>query len=569
MFWTCETIVRTYGIILDSPLSVIFEYLPLGPLDQYLQQCQDDLEVIDLVEAATNLAKALFYLEENKFVHGNIRCRNAMVASRSCNSIRVKLADPGIFNGTEEELPWIPIEMSGSWKNVSRTSASDIWAFGTTLWEIFSYGKKPCSGLSEVQVTRAFRMGWRPPIPEKCPDQIYQIMLNTWTPDIHLRPKAQVVMRDVNRILYEVFNSRRKNAYDLVKEKDCLDGSLASGMTDATTLRAISIDQDNVSIDSNTSHFDDTQSLDPKATSLSFLLSTVTLDDESSLSVDGEDEYASQIYELDRRKLELGQIIGQGHYGEVRMGVIKHSDGPQETVAVKKLKGCIFDGPESMDLQRECAIMKSLRHPNIVEVKAILTESSTMLVMEYVVMGSLWAYLHEQKDQISNSQLLKFATDVAEGMEYLGQKNIVHRDLAARNILVASEDSVKISDFGLARHVGYSGYYVVQRNDQTLPIRWYSPESLAYWKFSSQSDVWSYGVTLFEMFSRGDEPELVSGDHTLLLQALQQGRRLPRPMYCPLLLYRDLMQPCWNHEANQRPSFTTILKTLRCVQTQI
>ena len=97
----------------------------------------------------------------------------------------------------------------------------------------------------------------------------------------------------------------------------------------------------------------------------------------------------------------------------------------------------------------------------------------------------------------------------------------------------------------------------------------YAPESLAYWKFSTQSDVWSYGVTLYEMFSRGADPNFVSGDHSLLLTALQQGRRLPCPPLCPRVVYRELMQPCWEAEASQRPSFNALLGTLRLVESQL
>lgn len=96
----------------------------------------------------------------------------------------------------------------------------------------------------------------------------------------------------------------------------------------------------------------------------------------------------------------------------------------------------------------------------------------------------------------------------------------------------------------------------------------YAPESLAYWKFSAQSDIWSFGVTLYEMFSRGEEPTFVSGDHNVLLASLQQGRRLPCPPLCKRIIYRELMQPCWATEASQRPSFTTLLSKLRYVENQ-
>lgn len=565
MFWRTETLVHVYGIVLDVNLRVIMEYFPLGPLDQYLRE--RDLPIIDLVEAATNLAKALFYLEEKGFVHGKVRCRNLMLASHTTNSIRVKLTDPGILSYSDDELPWIPVELYDSIELVHRRSTADIWACGTCMWEIFSYGEKPCSGFSKNKMIQGFLSGWRPPRPEKCLGEIYHIMIGTWNPDVSLRPKAQSVMRDVNQILYEVYNSRRSNVYEMVNDQRSLNGSMASGLTEATTLRALSENHDTISFDSQ---FDDHTFQNPHA-SLNFLLSNMALNGGSSLQFDdeGTSELAAEIYELERKKLEVGRVLGQGNYGEVRIGVIRHSDGTEETVAVKKLKSTAMNNPESVDLQRECAIMKSLHHPNIVEIKAIVTEPSTLLVMEYFPMGCLMAYLRTEQESITDQQLIKFATDVAEGMAYLGENNIVHRDLAARNILVAAVDLVKISDFGLARQVGYNGYYAVRDRGQKLPMPWYAPESLAYGKFSVQSDVWSFGVTLYEMFSRGLEPNFVSGDQTLLLRALQQGRRLPCPPGCKPLIYRDLMKPCWDAEASQRPSFKALLDKLRCVANQL
>jgi len=368
-------------------------------------------------------------------------------------------------------------------------------------------------------------------------------------------------MRDVNQTLSLVYNSARCNVYEDVKPQCSLNGSWISGLTEATTMLALSEDQDTIS---TYSQWNENQFLDNHSSFSVLLSSLAATEDESQ-------DAAGQIYELDQHNLELGQLIGQGFYGEVRMGVIRHSDGTQETVAVKKLKNTARNTPETHDLQRECAIMKSLSHPNIVSVKAIMMESSTMLVMEYIPMGCLLAYVRsvEGNERITDEQMLQYTSDIAEGMEYLGKKGIVHRDLAARNILVASEDLVKISDFGLARHVGYDGYYVIRQNAQKLPVPWYAPESLSYWKFSIQSDVWSYGVTLYEMFSRGLEPIFVSGDHTLLLQALEQGRRLPCPPRCPNIVYTMLMRPCWHQQAERRPSFKSIQETIACLRTQL
>lgn len=150
-------------------------------------------------------------------------------------------------------------------------------------------------------------------------------------------------------------------------------------------------------------------------------------------------------------------------------------------------------------------------------------------------------------------------------MHYLEQKKILHRDLAARNVLVANELCVKIADFGLAQHTDDTGYYH-STNSRALPLKWYAPETLSSeHKFSHKSDVWSYGVTLYEMFTFGDSPNLtqtsdLNGEQ--ILELLSSGLRLPRPRFCPQVVYDELMFICWNFDRNRRPSFAELLKRI-------
>lgn len=147
-------------------------------------------------------------------------------------------------------------------------------------------------------------------------------------------------------------------------------------------------------------------------------------------------------------------------------------------------------------------------------------------------------------------------------MKYLGDQKIVHRDLAARNILVVNENHVKISDFGLARRTGADEYYIL-KTSRELPIKWYALESLEDGKFSVRSDVWSYGVTLWEMFSKGDEPNLTTVDllkekgqeQKVFLDALKKGTRFPCPPMCDVSIYARVIYPCWDVNPHDRPTF--------------
>lgn len=148
-------------------------------------------------------------------------------------------------------------------------------------------------------------------------------------------------------------------------------------------------------------------------------------------------------------------------------------------------------------------------------------------------------------------------------MHHLEQKNIVHRDLAARNVLVANEHCVKIADFGLAQFTDNSGYYYHSTNSRALPLKWYAPETLSQHKFSHKSDVWSFGVTLYEMFTFGDSPNLANNPDlkgSEILELLESGERLERPKFCPQHVYDELMRICWNINPRLRPTFAELLK---------
>ncbi|KAH6939297.1 hypothetical protein HPB50_016923 [Hyalomma asiaticum] len=209
------------------------------------------------------------------------------------------------------------------------------------------------------------------------------------------------------------------------------------------------------------------------------------------------------------------------------------------------------------DLQREIEIMKSLRHPNIVEIKGLVEEPEVMLVMEFLEMGSLLTYLQTYREKVTHPQLIKYSEDIANGMQYLEEKRIVHRDLAARNILVASKDHVKISDFGLAQFTDSQYYYYIRTKNRKLPMKWYAPESILFGKFSSKSDVWSYGVTLWEMFSYGEDPVIQGVTQENLGNELLLGKRLACPAECPANLYQ-LMLLCWASDSHSRPQFSKI-----------
>ncbi|XP_048097869.1 tyrosine-protein kinase JAK1-like [Alosa alosa] len=285
---------------------------------------------------------------------------------------------------------------------------------------------------------------------------------------------------------------------------------------------------------------------------------------------------------FEKRFLKRIRPLGEGHFGKVELCLYdSRGDRTGELVAVKSLKS-ESSGVETSNLLREINTMRELLHENIVKYKGVSAEeggTTFKLIMEYLPMGSLKEYLPHNKPKIDHNKLLLYAKQICEGMEYLGSQNYIHRDLAARNVLVESENLVKIGDFGLTKSIkDNEGYYRV-KEEQESPVFWYAPECLVHLKFYRASDVWSFGVTLYEIMTYCDtkkSPPAMFSDMigrsqgqmtvTRLVSALEAGRRLPCPTGCPEKIY-ILMKSCWEHSPDHRIDFQGLISEFQKLET--
>ncbi|XP_076020484.1 tyrosine-protein kinase ABL1 isoform X2 [Genypterus blacodes] len=252
-------------------------------------------------------------------------------------------------------------------------------------------------------------------------------------------------------------------------------------------------------------------------------------------------------WEMERTDITMKHKLGGGQYGEVYEGVWKKYN---LTVAVKTLKE---DTMEVEEFLKEAAVMKEIKHPNLVQLLGVCTrEPPFYIITEFMTHGNLLDYLREcNREEVNAVVLLYMATQISSAMEYLEKKNFIHRDLAARNCLVGGDHLVKVADFGLSRLM--TGDTYTAHAGAKFPIKWTAPESLAYNKFSIKSDVWAFGVLLWEIATYGMSP-YPGIDLSQVYERLEKDYRMDRPEGCPEKVY-ELMRDCWRWNPSERPSF--------------
>uniref|UniRef100_A0AAY4DKI5 Tyrosine-protein kinase n=1 Tax=Denticeps clupeoides TaxID=299321 RepID=A0AAY4DKI5_9TELE len=508
-------LIHVYGISVHQSNNIMVqEFVKFGALDLYLKRGHS-VSVSWKLEVAKQLACALIFLEEKNIVHGNICAKNLLLAREgdqtSGNSPFIKLSDPGIslvMLGQDVLMDRIPWVAPEVLEDPEHLELDvDKWSFGTTLWEIFSGGKVPLQGLDLHQKLQFYKKGHWLPRPDWT--ELADLICQCMNYQPELRPSCRTIIRQLNGLItsdYEILH--------------------AAG----TSL--------------NTDSF------------------------WRSLNLTYQPDQA----EYEERHLRYISPLGKGNFGSVELCRYDPlGDNTGELVAVKRLQP--NKQSNMADFQREIRTISSLHCDYIVKYRGIcysMGRLSVSLVMEYLPYGSLIAFLEKKRQVITPRRLLLFASQICKGMEYLQSRRVVHRDLAARNILVASDSLVKIADFGLTKIIPSDKEYYRVSHPGESPIFWYAPESITDFKFSHKSDVWSFGVVLYEIFSFCNHhlnPKLCTqkiGPHAQgqsismhLINLLKGNWRLPAPQLCPPQVY-SMMTACWAYESENRPTFSSL-----------
>ncbi|XP_068195675.1 tyrosine-protein kinase receptor TYRO3 [Antennarius striatus] len=274
---------------------------------------------------------------------------------------------------------------------------------------------------------------------------------------------------------------------------------------------------------------------------------------------------------IPERLLTLGLVLGKGEFGSVREAFLKADDSSVQKVAVKVLKSDITASADIEQCLKEAAYMKDFDHPNVIQLIGVSLHRRPgqrlpipMVVLPFMKHGDLHTFLllsrlGDHPFDMSLQTLLRFMLDVARGMEYLSGRNIIHRDLAARNCMLDENMTVCVADFGLSKRI-YSGDYYRQGSVSKLPVKWIALESLADNVYTTQTDVWAFGVTMWEIMTRGQTP-YPGVENSEIYEYLIKGERLKKPPDCRDDIY-EIMHSCWSPVPKCRPSFQHLVAQL-------
>uniref|UniRef100_A0A8D0CWD8 Tyrosine-protein kinase n=1 Tax=Sander lucioperca TaxID=283035 RepID=A0A8D0CWD8_SANLU len=265
-------------------------------------------------------------------------------------------------------------------------------------------------------------------------------------------------------------------------------------------------------------------------------------------------------FNIQRTQLLIDEVeLGSGNFGCVKKGSLKTDSGHVD-VAIKVLKS---DNEKLVqeEMMREAEIMHQLSNPFIVRMLGLCKAENLMLVMEMASAGPLNKFLSTNKDTVTTENIVNLMHQVSMGMKYLEEKNFVHRDLAARNVLLVNQQFAKISDFGLSKALGADDNYYKARTAGKWPLKWYAPECINFHKFSSKSDVWSFGITMWEAFSYGGKPyKKMKGPE--VMRFIDSGNRMECPPACPERMY-TVMKECWTYKHEERPDFKKVAEYMK------
>ncbi|CAG5115306.1 unnamed protein product, partial [Candidula unifasciata] len=582
--------LRFYSTVLDPTFSVLMEFTPHHDVLTYI--CENPQSVAQKVNIMDQIIKILIVMEKHNIYHGNLRLRKFYAFdTQGSNQITVKLGDPGVVSFFDpeniynvERAPWLSPERRNDLKKI--TYESEVYAMGTTLYELLCQSDQFSQ---DLKLSPAENVSW---------------MLTYLETNKHLpRP---TFLEDNNREPSSEEDEGKKLVPEALEVLELIwEMCLMCWEEDETSRPSIlTLNTKMEAVKEKVQTFDADTVLD-KIKELAYDLGIehkdMKTDDNKNLTVkEVEKRLQTHLLKhyLDKNCLKIEKNkLGKGHFGDVYRGLMRppekcsqNANGKSKKVteensvhwtpvAVKRIKRLSKPQDDRRMVYKEIKVACKLDDPNVVKLLYLSKDIShkdydpLMMVMEFMNLGNLSKYAHEYGELSSAEKvlhMLKILYDVVKGMRYLSGKEIVHRDLAARNVLLTDaggEIRAKVSDFGLARMLdGNYRFYRLNQEDE-LPFVWMPPECLEWDpsdpenRFSSRGDVWSFGIVMWESFSKGITPwdvlpKTITAEN--LLNKYKSKWRLPGEKIVSKEAY-SVMNECWVMEPNKRPAFVDLV----------
>uniref|UniRef100_A0A914MM59 Tyrosine-protein kinase n=1 Tax=Meloidogyne incognita TaxID=6306 RepID=A0A914MM59_MELIC len=556
-------VVRMFGVaVYEHPMMIVMELCTGGSLLHQLRARQTSPE--EKYRWGFEAAKGLDYINSMGYVHRDIAARNCLLTE----STTLKIADFGLTLKTKqiqmESLGKVPVKwLAKETLELGIYNAqTDVWSYGVLCWEIYSNGKEPYPGMSNMQARAHILLhGYRMPIPVGTPRKIAQLITSCWSGNPSERPhfkeiKSQsntlrtanivrmIQRADVNELLV-------KNGDYLLRKTNAGESRLALSVKWADQIRHfVVLEQDKDVFFEEQGHHE----LEVDALVRWHRKKKMPLTQTSGAII--KRAIAREEWVLTHESVTLGEQIGAGQFGEVFKAKFKTTRGAKLVVAVKTLRDSEAVTNQKSFLS-EARLMRKLRHVNVVRMFGVAVyEHPMMIVMELCTGGSLLHQLRAR--QTSLEEKYRWGFEAAKGLDYINSMGYVHRDIAARNCLLTESTTLKIADFGLTLKTKQ----VQMESLGKVPVKWLAKETLELGIYNAHTDVWSYGVLCWEIYSNGKEPYPGMSNMQARAHILLHGYRMPIPVGTPRKI-AQLITNCWKGNPSERPHFKEIVEMLQ------
>nr|BAG55504.1 protein tyrosine kinase [Monosiga ovata] len=584
------------AVTTDVPMLAIFESPTHGTLRSYLEQSRlnNSISAVEQIQLAYEVWQGFAYIEERGIVHRDLATRNCLVFDDHV----VKIGDFGLYR-TRYATDYLPLDPNGPalplrWMAPESladpsiwTTKTDVWSFGVLLWEIWTLANQPYPALANSEIVSFVCDGGRLE-PTGRTEGLNEVVRMCTAREPSARPpieeigemlSSELVAAPVNvRVSVpstaqashtpSVHTSRTASVINMTPPRAGPDGDqlqplapipMSPGGPDAEDKRHSTFST--VPMNDNPTY------IQPGDALLSELGVPSPEDRRNFRALTAFKEAENPGREFSKmtaaREIECDDVdilneLGKGAFGVVMRGDVV-IDGEKFACAIKMLRaGASEEDKDS--LLAEATLMSTFNHPNVLCCYGqVSLTTPVMVLLEFMELGSVFSWLKSLTVVPDLRTKIRMAIDIASGLAYLESKNFVHRDVAARNILINEERRCKISDFGLSRDLEDEMYY--ESDGGMVPVRWTPPESFKYRKYSSASDVWSFGITLYEIWTKAALPYGSAWSNLNVMMEVERGYRLPPPSDCPRAVYAMMME-CWHPQPRHRPTFGQLLNKL-------